>query len=301
MTMSSAMVCDWSVKVRVRSWIIGAGLLLLTGCSAVRLGYNQAPHLVYWWLNGYVDFDAAQGDRVRDALADWFAWHRATQLPDYADLLAAARQQILHDVTPAQVCGWADALRARIETGYERAVPAMAAVVRTLRPEQLQRMESRYREADKEFREEYLQADRAERLEASNKRALSRAETVYGELGESQRALLAQGVADSPFDPKRWLLERQLRQREIVDTLRTLQSERADAARTEAALRLFAAHAVRSPRQTYREYQRQLFDYNCRLIARLHNSTTPGQRQRGAEKVKDWEDDLRALSAGAQP
>jgi len=289
-------VFAWSVKCRSRCWIIGACLLLLTGCSAVRLAYNQAPHLMYWWLNGYVDFDTEQGERARDALADWFAWHRATQLSDYAGLLATAQQQILHDVTPGEVCQWADELRKRIEVGYEQGVPPMAEMVRSLKPQQLQRVERRYRQADEEFRDEFLQADRTERLEESNKRAISRAELIYGDLNDAQRALLAQGIADSPFDPERWLLERQLRQREIVDTLRSLQAQRADAARTEAALRVFAVHAAQSPRPAYRQYQQRLFDHNCRLIARLHNSTTVEQRRRGAEKLKGWEEDLRALA-----
>lgn len=282
---------------RLRCWIIGAGLLLLVGCSAVRLAYGQAPHLVYWWLDGYVEFEPEQGERVRDALADWFAWHRATQLPDYARLLAGAQRQMLHDVTPAEVCRWADELRVRLETGYEHGVPALAEMVGTLKPQQLRHLERRYRRADEEFRDEYLQATRAEQLAESNKRAISRAELIYGELSEAQRALLVQGIALSPFDPERWLAERQLRQREIVDTLRTLQAEHADSARTQAALRVFAAHAARSPRPAYREYQKRLFDHNCGLIARLHNSTTPEQRRRGADKLKGWEDDLRALAA----
>jgi Family of unknown function (DUF6279) len=292
------MVFAGSVKCRLRCWIIGACLLLLAGCSAVRLAYNQAPHLMYWWLNGYVDFDAEQGDRARDALADWFAWHRATQLSDYADLLATAQRQILNDVTPGEVCQWADELRKRLEAGYERGVPAMAELVRTLKPQQLQRVERRYRKADDEFRDEYLQTTRAEQLEESNKRAISRAESIYGDLNEGQRALLAQGIADSPFDPGRWLGERQLRQREIVEMLRLLRAQHADAARIEAALRVFAEHAAQSPRADYRDYQRRLFDHNCRLIARLHNSTTPAQRQRGADKLKGWEDDLRTLAGG---
>ena len=253
---------------------------------------------MYWWLNGYVDFDTEQGERARGALADWFAWHRATQLSDYADLLAAAQQQILHDVTPDEVCQWADELRKRIEVGYDHGVPAIAEMVRTLKPRQLQRVERRYRQADEEFRDEFLQADRAERLEESNKRAISRAELIYGELNDAQRVLLTQGIAVSPFDPERWLVERQLRQREIVETLRSLQSQQADTARTEAALRVFAAHAAQSPRPPYREYQQRLFDHNCRLIARLHNSTTPEQRRRGAEKLKGWEEDLRQLAGG---
>jgi uncharacterized protein DUF6279 len=299
MTMSSAMVCAWSVKCRLPCWIICACLLLLTGCSAVRLAYNQAPHLMYWWLNSYVDFDTEQGERARDALADWFAWHRATQLSDYAGLLAAAQQQVVRDVTPGEVCQWADELRKRIETGYEHGVPAMADMVRTLKPQQLQRVERRYRKADEDFRDDYLQADRADRLAESNKRARERAELLYGRLNDTQTELLAQGIATSPFDPERWLAERRLRQREIVDTLRALQAERADAVRIETALRLFAAHAASSPRAAYREYQKRLFDHNCQLIARLHNSTTPEQRRHGADKLKGWEDDLRALAGPA--
>ena len=294
------MVFAWSVKCRLRCWIIGASVLLLAGCSAVRLAYNQAPHLMYWWLNGYVEFDTEQGERARDALADWFAWHRATQLSDYAGLLVTAQRQILNDVTPGEVCQWADELRKRIEAGYEQSVPAVAEMVRSFKPQQLQRVERRYRKADEEFRDEYLQATRAEQIEESNKRAISRAESIYGDLNDAQRALLLQGIADSPFDPERWLAERQLRQREIVDTLRSLQAQRADAARTEAALRMFAAHAALSPRPDYRDYQKRLFDHNCRLIARLHNGTTPTQRRRGADKLKGWEEDLRAL-AGKNP
>jgi len=63
---------------------------------------------------------------------------------------------------------------------------------------------------------------------------------------------------------------------------------------------VFASHAAQSPRAAYREYQKQLFDHNCRLVARFHNSTTPEQRRRGADKLKGWEEDLRAL-AGKRP
>ena len=61
-----------------------------------------------------MDFDAEQSPRVKEALNQWFAWHRATQLPDYANLLAAAQVQVLQPATPQQVCRWADDLRARL-------------------------------------------------------------------------------------------------------------------------------------------------------------------------------------------
>jgi hypothetical protein len=284
-----------SVRSRLRCWIIAACVVLLAGCSTLRLAYNQAPHLLYWWLNNYVDFEPEQGERARDAVAEWFRWHRATQLADYTGLLAAAQQQILQDVTPPQVCKWADDLRRRLDVAYGHGVPALAETVRSLRPDQIGRIERRHRKGDEEFRDDYLQPTRAEQLEAANKRTLSRVEFIYGRLNEPQRALLARGIAESPFDAQRWFAERQARQREIVETLRKLHAERAEQPRFEAALRTFAAHAAQSPRSAYRDYQTRLLAHNCQLLANLHNITTPEQRRHGADKLKGWEDDLRAL------
>jgi hypothetical protein len=296
-TMSSAMSVFLCVRARLRLGIIVAAAALLVGCSALRTVYNQGQTFGYWWLDGYFDFDTEQSQRAREALSDWFRWHRATQLPDYATLLAQAQRQILHDITPAEVCRWSDELRRRLEVAYAQGVPALANLLRTLTPEQLRNVEKRYQKADADFRNDYLQATRAEQLEAAGKRTVSRAETIYGRLDDAQRKLIADGIAASPFDARRWLTERQARQREIVDTLRALQAARADAPRAEAALRVFAAHAVVSPRPAYREYQQRLVDYNCALVARLHNSTTPEQRHHGLERLKGWEEDLRALAA----
>src|SRR4051794_30648541 len=39
--------------------------LLVAGCSAVRLGYANGDTIVYWWLDGYVDFNADQKSWVK--------------------------------------------------------------------------------------------------------------------------------------------------------------------------------------------------------------------------------------------
>ncbi len=273
----------------------------MSGCSAVRLAYNQAPALMYWWLDGYFDFNDQQAPQARAALADWFAWHRSTQLADYATLLALAQRDVQGDVTPEQVCRWWDDLRRRLELAFEHGVPALAGLVRTLRPEQVQHIERRYRKADEDFRADFLQATRAEQLEASIKRTVSRAETLYGKLDETQRELVARTMARSPFDPQSWMSERQARQREIVQTLRALVAERADEGRAQAALRAFAAHAALSPRASFRAYTQRLTEFNCGFAAQLHNGTTPEQRRRAADRLKGWEDDLRSLAAQAAP
>jgi hypothetical protein len=292
-TMSSAI----PIASRLKGWIIAACVLMLAGCSALRLAYNQAPDLVYWWLDGYFDFDSEQSTMARTALADWFAWHRTSQLPEYAATLARAQQQVPADVTPEQLCRWWGELRERAALAYEQGVPALAGIVRTLKPEQVAHVQKRYDKGDEDFRADFLQATRTDRLEAATKRTVSRAETLYGTLDDAQRVLVAQAMAASPFDPQVWLAERQARQREIVQTLRSLVANGADNGRTQAALRVFAAHASMSPRPAYRAYSSQLTEYNCRFAAQLHNSTKPDQRRRAVERLKSWEDDLRALAA----
>ena len=72
--------------------ILAAGALLLQGCSAVKLAYNQVPHLAYWQLNSYLDLSETQTERVRDELGNLHQWHRDTMLPRHAELLHLLQQ-----------------------------------------------------------------------------------------------------------------------------------------------------------------------------------------------------------------
>jgi Family of unknown function (DUF6279) len=282
--------------------IIGGCLLaalLLGGCSAVRIGYNQAPTLGWWWVDGYLDFDAEQAPHVKEALAQWFAWHRTTQLPDYANLLAVAQAQVLQPTTPAQICRWSDELRARLAGAVAHGVPLAADLLPGLKPEQLAHLERRLRKSNREFEEDHLQQDAEERMQASVKRTIDRAESLYGRLDERQRQLIASALTASPFDAGLWFTERKAAQADMLQTLARLTAggpQRADRDSNLAALQAMAARVQRAPPGAYRNYQQRLTEYNCAFIAQLHNSTTPAQRQTARGKLKGWEDDLRALA-----
>lgn len=285
-----------------RRWIIGllcALLAALGGCSIVRLGYGQAPELLYWWLDGYVDFDDAQTPRVRDAIAQWFAWHRRTQLPDHADLLARAQVEVLADTTPERACAWWNELSTRMDTAFEYAVPLATDLVVTLSPQQLQHIEHRQTKANDEFRDEYMSGDAQARLAKSVGRAIERAENVYGRLDDAQRERVATAIAASPFDAALWLSERKRRQEDALAMLRGLSDDAAGRDRAAAALRAWHDRVQRSPRATYRRYAERLTQFNCAFTAGLHNSTSAAQRQAAAARLKGWEGDLRALAATA--
>lgn len=271
--------------------------LALTGCSALRLAYNQAPTFAYWWFDAYADFDDAQSHAARSAIDGWFDWHRHTQLADYAGLLARAADEVGQDTTPERACHWWREVRRRADLAIDRALPGVATVAATLTADQLRHVDHHVEKSNAKFRDDYLDGDRAERLRKLVQRTVERAETVYGALGEAQREAIAQRLAASPFDAELWFAERQARQRDARALLARIANDDLSKEQVIAAVRAWVATANRSPREAYRRYVDQLEQFNCRFAATLHNATTPAQRQHAADKLRGWESDLRALAA----
>jgi hypothetical protein len=270
---------------------------VLGGCTAVRFGYNQGPELAYWWLDRQVGFTDEQSPKVRAALADWFAWHRRAELPAYAALVERVRADLPQPATPAAMCRWFDDVRGRTEVALERAMPAIASVVMSMTPEQVEQLGRHHQKRSAERREEFAQPDLRKRHEAAVKRAVERFERFYGRLDDAQRAEIAQAVASSPFDAPRWLAEREAREQEMRQTLMRLQAPGVSADEAVVAVRAMVQRMLVSPDEAYREHQRRVVQFQCSLAARVHNATTPAQREAAARRFKGWEEDFRALAA----
>lgn len=270
---------------------------LLAACSTLRLGYRQGPELAYWWLDGYADFDDLQAPQARQAIADWFRWHRQTQLLDYAALLDGIGARAAGPVTAAQVCDWTQTVVRRLEAGYEQAVPDAAALALRLGPAQVAAIERKQGDNVEDFREEWVEGTPEKRAATRLKRAGERLERFYGPLDASQRGQLGRWLEESPFDARRSLDERIARQRDVTATLRRLQLPGATQAEAEAALRELAQRVAQSPRPGYQAYAERLRAFNCELAARVHEITTPAQRERAAMRFAGWAQDLRSLVA----
>jgi hypothetical protein len=277
--------------------LLALPMALMTGCSSIPLAYNNGPQLAWWWVDGYFDFNRDQAPAVKQGLDKLFDWHRSTQISLYLPLLGTAQAQVIEPTTAAQACRWQDQGRELLEPTLERALNSAADVLPSLGEAQFKHLEARYVKVLAEMRDDFLQADLAERHKQSVKRALERAERLYGRLDEPQRRVIDAGVAASPFNPELWWQERQRRQRDTVQTLRRLAADKADRDQRLAALRTLVARVERSPDAAYRAYQLKLADYNCGLAAQIHNATTPAQRKQARETLKDWETDLRQLMA----
>jgi Family of unknown function (DUF6279) len=288
-------------------WIIGLALaLLLVGCSVLRIAYSQAPTFAYWWIDGYVDLNDEQTPKLRDAIDRWFEWHRRVEMPRYATLLARAQREVMEPtLNTAQLCAWRDEAQRRLDAALDEATPAFATLMVSLTPEQIRHLERKMAKDGEELKKDFAQPDKAERAEVSFKRTLERYENLYGRLDDAQRAKLAQLLAVSPFDADRWLAERDRRNSDLMAMLTTVSTAGKSAdgataqAKAQAAVRVLAERALRSPRPEYRAYQERLTQENCALAAARHNATTPAQRVYARNKLKGWEDDVRLIVAGS--
>jgi len=288
-----AVATRWARPLRLA---IIAGAVALAGCSALRLGYNNAPQLAWWWADGYADFSREQEPAVRQAFADFFDWHRATQLPELALLLSRMQPALAQPTTPQAACQWFDEARQNLAPTIDRALVQVADLVPTMTEANLRRLEQRYAKNLQELREAHLEGTPVQRRERGLKRARDSYERLYGRLGSEQIQVLREGLEVSPFDPALWLAERERRQEQTLQTLRRLMAERPDAAQRLAALRALADGMQASPDPAYRAYQQRLTEANCALTARLHNATTPAQRQHARRQLAGWEGDFRALA-----
>lgn len=275
--------------------------LSLAGCSALRLGYNNAPQLVWWWADGYVDFSRDQAPEVRSAFDRYFEWHRSTQLPVLAQWLASMEPALARETDADTACGWFDEARRVLDPTIERALQEAADLLPRMTPANLRRLEQRNAKALADMRREDARLTPEQRSERSLKRSRENFERLYGRLQPQQLELLRAALAESPFDRERWLAERERRQAETLQTLSRLLAAEADKPQRLAALRELVQRSQDAQDPAYRDYQQRLTRHNCALVARLHNSTTPEQRAQARRQLQGWETDLRTLAAAGVP
>ena len=271
--------------------------VLLAACSTLRIGYSQADTLAYWWLDRYLDFNAAQTPQVRQTLAQWQTWHSTRQLPEDVALLDQAVQEAAVDATPAQACRWWKTVQGRQETWLQALAEPMAETLGSLDEGQLRHLQTRLDASNREWRDTYLRGDSDQRHRASAERIIDRADTLYGRIDSAQRRFISERLRSSPWDPHRWLQERQRQQQELVTTLRAVGRPGMDKAQRLGLLRTWVGYTVRPSDDATRQYREQLVRFQCELAADLHNRTTPEQREHAAERLQGWARDLRSAAA----
>ena len=270
--------------------------LLLPACSAIKVAYNQAPELGYWYLDSYFDFNGAQSLQVKEDIASLQAWHRQTQLPAYVESLQKVRALMPQDITTNQACGIYTDVRGKLLAITGRAEPAMVGLVGKLQPAQLTHLKEKFAKGDAEFRDDYIDTSAASARNKRHKMALKRAEMLYGRLDEAQIAVLNRRVDNSVFDAATSLAERQRRQQDVLQTLAPLVAGQAPSDKIQVAVHGLQERMLASPDVAHRAYLEKLTQDACQTFAELHNSTTPTQRAKAVEVLDGYAQDFKLLN-----
>lgn len=271
--------------------------LLMAGCSTVKLAYNQAPQLLSWQLNRYLDLTQPQAERVRDELADLHRWHRDTLLPEHAGLLQKLRQQLPAPMSAEQACrAYAD-LRTQIDQLLARAEPSLVWLASDLSESQIRSLQKKQADSNADWKKEWLDLPPDKLREHRYQLLLSRTEDFYGTLQEPQKAALRSYIAQSSFDPQRTYAERQRRQQDLVQVLRKIAAERGNTEQARTLLRGYLARLNTSPDAAYQRYAATLVDEGCAGFALVHSAMTPAQRLQAVASIGAYEQDFIALAA----
>jgi hypothetical protein len=271
-------------------------VVLLQGCSTIKLAYNQAPDLTYWWLDGYVDFNDQQTPKVRDGIAALFAWHRSNELPKVASWLQKGQVLMPQNITPAQACSLYDETRGMVAAIIDNAMPALVEWAPTVTADQLLVLQKKQKKTIDEFSSDYITNTPAQRNAKRLKSAISRSEMVYGKLEAVQIAAIEKSIATSSFDPALTLKERLQRQKDGVDMLRKLAETKPAPAAVQTTLRAYIARSATSTDPVYRAYAENLVRESCDTFAAVHATTTPAQRAKAVQTLKGYEQDVRTLA-----
>lgn len=272
--------------------VVGLVILLLQACSTLTLGYNRAATLSYWWLDSQLDLNETQSLQVRAELDALHLWHRREALPLYASLLQRWEQLAAQDITPTQACEQFETARALLLQVGERGARPLAQLGQTLSPPQLEHLQRQQAKDNQRFREDFVEAPQfglAQRV----KRLTARLEMFYGRLDAAQRRLVEEHLRRGSFDGTVALAERERRQ---ADVLRTITAIQANPAQGSALVQATVQRAVESPSSRYRNASRQWQREGCELMAALHNSSSPTQRQQVAQALRSYTGDFTLLA-----
>ena len=272
---------------------------LTGGCAMVQMGYTHLDTLAAYKADEYFDLDGQQKYEFRVRFDRLHDWHRNQQLPEYAAFLAEIKSRLQKQPTREDVIWITDGLKSRYRTMVRRFNPDAAALLATIRPEQLNALQRQWDDDNRKFaRERRFKSGLDERKRGRAERALDEIRKWTGSLTSEQEQRIATLNEQLPQISELRLQDRIRRQREFRQLLEA-RSSSDFAPRLERYL--LDWESGRAP-----EYERLLtewWDKRVDYFISVYQLLTPQQRAELVRRLQDYIDDFTALAerGRAQP
>ena len=263
-------------------------VVLLAGCSALRLAYDNAETYLRWRAGYYLDVHEAISDELDGRIAGFMSWHRAHALPKYAQIADEAQRRFERRLQPADLVWGYDAAMAQAREGLRAAAERIAPLLDRLTPEQIAHLERRLAEDNRRFEKENLRGNERERRRRRTTRNVERLEDWVGGLSEAQVQRVREYSERAPLLDEYRARDHQRLQAALLAILR--------AKRAREQLPEFVSHWERGREPAYaaaleasrREYFAMALDLDRSLWAK--------QRARGLERLRSYAADFRSLA-----
>lgn len=276
-----------------RRLVAALAVLLLSGCSAVQLGYRNADTFLRWQANSYLDFEGRESEELDQRIAAFLAWHRGNALPQYVALAEEAAVRSGRGLSREDLVWGYDAARGQVREGLRAAAREAAPMLDRLRPEQFTHLEQRFGEDNRKFARDFLSGTPEDRRNRRMKRNIERLEDWVGTLTEAQVERVRQYSDRLPPNEALRDRDRRRRQAELLAMLRAREAGR--------RLEDWAANwdGGRDP-AFQAAVKAQVAEY-MDLLVDLDKSLSAAQREHVVRRLRGYAGDFAALvKAGAK-
>ena len=285
------------LATRLRALCAIALLLLVAACSTIRFSYNHGDTLLYWWVDAYLDLESSQKASVKRDIDELFLWHRKTQLRDYAQLLATGQRQLAGNMTQADLVNDFRDIKNRTELLLFKALPELADLARSVKPEQIARMEKKFASNNDDFRKKFLRGDNEKRQKMRYEKSMEQLELWFGSFSREQEDKIRKASDARPLDNDIWLDERIRRQGRIIAMLNRIQKEKLSRDATIALIH----QQVREIFDRFDAPDRKAFfdayiDATAQMVLTAIRIATPAQKAHAQKRMQGWIDDFNTLA-----
>lgn len=284
-------------RQRLTRWVsIGVVTLAVAACSILQAVYEQAPRYLQWRTNVAHHFTEDQYDLARTSIRRWFDWHRREQMPQVAQVLQQAAQDVRGPISPELACERRDAYLAMSKQAFAAAAPLAAAVMVHLGPAQVSRLQEFFEDLNTDQREKYVSDDPRKQARLAVDFIEEWGGLVYGDFTDAQQAHFEREVMALPFSARTVLNEAQRFQGRYVQLLKDTQAQKLPAEQVSQRLLAMLLDGV-DPQEPARKAQMQRWvKAGCAFASDLHAQTNAAQRQRAERTLRGWGEDSAAIA-----
>jgi hypothetical protein len=207
------------------------------------------------------------------------------------------QRQLAGNPTQADLLSDYRDIKARTELLAFKALPELADVARSVKPDQIAQMEEKFTKNNEKFRKTYMSGDQDHQRKVRFEKSMDQLDLWFGPFAHDQLAILRKASDARPLDNEIWLQERKLRQQKIVALLRRVQQEKLNKEQTMAAIH----DLLRDTFDRFEAPERKAFfdaytDSTSTYILTAIRIATPDQKAHAQKRMQGWINDFNALA-----